>query len=43
MTLDEPIGRILPEWSDPDVLVKFDKDNGGKPVLRKAKNQMTLR
>lgn len=40
--LDEDIARVLPEWKDPDLLVGFDETTG-KPILRKAKNKITIR
>lgn len=41
LTLDEPISKVLPEWSDPDVLTGFDES--GKPITKKATKQITLR
>ncbi|KDQ21640.1 hypothetical protein BOTBODRAFT_150543 [Botryobasidium botryosum FD-172 SS1] len=41
ISLDDPIGSVLPELADPDILEGFD-DNG-LPKLRKAKNKITLR
>lgn len=40
--LDEPISRILPAWTHPDILTGFD-DGTGEPVLRKATKPVTLR
>ena len=41
VTLDEPVSRILPALSNPQVLDHFDLD--GKPVLRTAKVPITLK
>jgi methyl acetate hydrolase len=41
LTLDEPIGRILPELATPQVLVGFDA--ASKPRLRPARRPITLR
>jgi len=41
ITLDEPVARILPQLGSMQVLSGFDA--AGKPVLRAAKNQITLR
>jgi methyl acetate hydrolase len=41
LTLDEPIGRVLPELSAPFVLQGFD--GSGKPRLRPARRPITLR
>jgi methyl acetate hydrolase len=41
LTLDEPIGHVLPELSAPFVLQRFD--GSGKPRLRSAKRPITLR
>ena len=41
LTLDEPIGRVLPELATPYVLQGFDPS--GKPRLRPAKRPITLR
>src|SRR3954470_16010225 len=39
--LDEPIGRVLPELADPQVLNGFDAS--GTPILRPARGTITLR
>ena len=39
--MDEPISKVLPEWSDPDLLVGFDENE--KPILKKATKKITLR
>ena len=41
LTLDGPIGDVLPELADPQVLEGFDAD--GTPVLRPAARPITLR
>jgi methyl acetate hydrolase len=41
LTLDEPIGRVLPELRSPRVLTGFDKS--GQPRYRPAKRPITLR
>ena len=41
ITLDEPVARVLPQLRSMQVLSGFDA--AGKPVLRPAKNQITLR
>lgn len=41
LALDQPIGRVLPEFAAPQVLDGFDA--GGKPRLRPAKTPITLR
>ncbi|WP_342248994.1 serine hydrolase domain-containing protein [Sphingomonas sp. OTU376] len=38
--LDQPIREFLPEWSEPQVLVRFD---GDKPVTEPAKRPITVR
>ena len=40
--LDEDIGRILPEFADPDLLYDFDEKTD-KPLIRKAKKKLTMR
>ncbi|KAF1810236.1 beta-lactamase [Eremomyces bilateralis CBS 781.70] len=40
VTLDEDISRILPEFKDPQILVRVED---GKPTLVPAKNKITLR
>ncbi|OAX80599.1 hypothetical protein ACJ72_05062 [Emergomyces africanus] len=42
IALDDPVGGILPALADPDVLEGFDETDN-KPILRKAKNKITLR
>jgi CubicO group peptidase (beta-lactamase class C family) len=41
LSLDEPIGDVLPELASPQVLEGFDAD--GNPKLRPARNPITLR
>ena len=41
LSLDGPIGKVLPELAAPQVLEGFDAD--GEPRLRPAKNPITLR
>ena len=41
LSLDEPVGRLLPDLADPQVLEGFDAD--GAPILRPAKGAITLR
>ena len=41
LSLDEPIGKILPDLASPQVLEGFD--GKGEPKLRVAKNPITLR
>lgn len=41
LALDEPVGRLLPDLADPQVLEGFDAD--GAPKLRPAKGAITLR
>jgi CubicO group peptidase (beta-lactamase class C family) len=41
LSLDEPIGRVLPDLASPHVLDGFDAS--GKPILRPAKGAITLR
>ncbi|KAF5332025.1 hypothetical protein D9758_014598 [Tetrapyrgos nigripes] len=40
VNLDEDITRVLHEWKDAAVLAGFD--DSGKPILKPAKNKMTL-
>ncbi|MCW3834531.1 serine hydrolase domain-containing protein [Sphingomonas canadensis] len=40
VALDQPVRELLPEWSDPQVLVRFD---GDKPVTEPAKRPITVR
>ncbi|KDQ13926.1 hypothetical protein BOTBODRAFT_33049 [Botryobasidium botryosum FD-172 SS1] len=39
--LDDPVGDILPELADPDILEGYD--DGGEPKLRKATTKITLK
>src|SRR5450631_1620097 len=41
LSLDAPIGRLLPDLANPNVLEGFDGD--GQPILRPAKTDITLR
>src|SRR5829696_8351714 len=41
LSLDEPIGKLLPDLANPQVLEGFDA--GGEPKLRPAKKPITLR
>ena len=41
LSLDESIGKVLPDLASPQVLEGFDA--GGKPILRPAKGAITLR
>jgi len=41
LSLDEPVGRILPELQSPDILTGFD--DSGQPLLKKATKPITLR
>src|ERR1700710_1683668 len=41
LSLDEPIGKVLPDLASPQVLEGFDAN--GKPKLRPAKKPITLR
>lgn len=41
LSLDEPIGKLLPDLASPQVLEGFDAN--GNPKLRPAKNPITLR
>ena len=41
LSLDEPIGKVLPDLASPQVLEGFDAK--GEPKLRPAKNPITLR
>lgn len=40
--LDEDVGRILPEFAEPDVLYGFDEKTD-EPLIRKAKKRITMR
>jgi methyl acetate hydrolase len=41
LSLDQPAGEIMPELAEPQMLDGFDAD--GKPILRPARRQITLR
>ncbi|KIX04063.1 uncharacterized protein Z518_07616 [Rhinocladiella mackenziei CBS 650.93] len=41
LSLDDPIGKILPEWTTPEILTGFDENE--KPILKKATKTLTLR
>src|SRR5690349_3983304 len=41
LSLDGPIGKVLPDLAAPQVLDGFDA--GGNPILRAAKTEITLR
>ena len=41
LTLDDPIGEVLPELRSPRVLAGFDA--GGEPLYRPARRPITLR
>lgn len=41
LSLDEPIGKVLPDLASPQVLEGFDAS--GEPILRPARNAITLR
>src|SRR5207302_5637583 len=41
LSLDTPIGKVLPDLASPQVLEGFDSN--GEPKLRPAKNEITLR
>ncbi len=41
LSLDAPLGKVLPELADPQVLSGFDER--GQPLLRSAKRLLTLR
>lgn len=42
LNLDDDVSSILPEWENPQILVGFE-DDSGKPILKDAKNKLTLR
>lgn len=42
LNLDEPIGPILPEFANPDIIYGIDETTGA-PLLKKAKNKFTMR
>ncbi|KAM5451726.1 hypothetical protein MaudCBS49596_003553 [Microsporum audouinii] len=41
--LDDDVGVILPELAGPEIIVGFDEEDNGKPILRKARGKVTLR
>lgn len=41
LELDAPIGKVLPQWSKPEILTGFGSD--GKPTLKPAGKAITLR
>ena len=41
LSLDEPVGRILPDWVSPEVLMGYDQHR--KPILKPATQTLTLR
>jgi CubicO group peptidase (beta-lactamase class C family) len=41
--LDDDVSKYLPELKDAVILKGFDDKNGGKPILEKAQNPITLR
>jgi CubicO group peptidase (beta-lactamase class C family) len=41
LSLDDPIGTVLPEWAEPKILAGFDEEE--KPILKKATKPLTLR
>lgn len=42
--LDDDITKFLPEWKYPHILVGFgEEEDGEKPLLIPAQNQITLR
>ncbi len=42
LNLDEPVGSILHEYKDPEILTGFEEGTG-KPIYEKAKEPLTLR
>lgn len=42
LNLDDDVSSILPEWKNPQIFVGFE-DDSGKPILKDAKNKLTLR
>lgn len=42
LNLDDDVSSILPEFKNPQILVGFE-DDSGKPILKDAKNKLTLR
>jgi CubicO group peptidase (beta-lactamase class C family) len=43
VNLDDDMTNHLPEWKDAMILTGFDENDGGKPVLAKPINAITLR
>ncbi|KAM5442750.1 hypothetical protein MferCBS31731_002134 [Microsporum ferrugineum] len=43
VSLDDDVGVILPELAGPEIIVGFDEEDNGKPILRKARGKVTLR
>jgi CubicO group peptidase (beta-lactamase class C family) len=41
--LNDEVGKFVPELAEPDILVGFEDDGEGAPILRKAKNKITMR
>lgn len=41
LALDEPVGRILPEYAEPLLLQGFDEND--EPILQAARQPLTLR
>ena len=42
LKLTGDISLLLPEWKDALILKGFSKNEGGKPILEKAQNTITL-
>jgi CubicO group peptidase (beta-lactamase class C family) len=42
LSLDDDISNILEEWKTPGILIGFEDDTG-KPIVKEAKNKITLR
>lgn len=42
LNLDDDVSSILPEFKTPQILIGFE-DDSGKPILKDAKNKITLR
>lgn len=40
--LDDHLGEVLPELKDPEIITGF-KEGTEEPILKKAKNKITLR
>lgn len=43
LALDDDVTSVLPEVKDLPILLGFDEEKGGKPILRKREKVMTLR